>query len=100
MILLTLVFFFFSFLDQLISNDKFKSSEHRVLANNGPGPRVSVACFFTTGLMPSSKVYGPIKELLSEDNPPKYRETTITEYSLHYNAKGLGAGSALLDFRL
>ncbi|KAL0368415.1 UNVERIFIED_CONTAM: 1-aminocyclopropane-1-carboxylate oxidase3 [Sesamum calycinum] len=84
----------------LISNDKFKSSQHRVLANRG-GPRVSVACFFTTGLMPLTKLYGPIKELLSEeDNPPKYRETTVREYSLHYNAKGIGGTSALSDFRL
>lgn len=84
---------------QLISNDKFKSSQHRVLANR-TGPRVSVACFITTGLMPSSKLYGPIKELLSEEDPPKYRETTVTEYSLHYNSKGIGGASALLDFRL
>lgn len=84
---------------QLISNDKFKSSQHRVEANLA-GPRVSVACFFTTGLMPSSKLYGPIKELLSEEHPQKYRETTVREYSLHYNAKGLGGTSALLDFRL
>ncbi|KAK4492272.1 hypothetical protein RD792_003075 [Penstemon davidsonii] len=85
---------------QLISNDKFKSSQHRVLANH-IGPRVSVACFFTTGLLPSSKLYGPINELTSEENPPKYRETTVREYSLHYNAKGLGGtDSALLDFML
>ncbi|KAK1284258.1 hypothetical protein QJS10_CPB21g00373 [Acorus calamus] len=32
---------------QMISNDRFKSSEHRVLAN-AIGPRVSVACFFRT----------------------------------------------------
>ncbi|KAG8373158.1 hypothetical protein BUALT_Bualt12G0142000 [Buddleja alternifolia] len=83
----------------LISNDKFKSSQHRVLANS-KGPRVSVACFFTTGLMPTSKIYGPIKELISEENPPKYRETTVREYSLHYNAKGLGNSSALLDFKI
>ncbi|XP_051152941.1 1-aminocyclopropane-1-carboxylate oxidase homolog 3-like [Andrographis paniculata] len=85
---------------QLISNDKFKSSQHRVLAHCAATARVSVACFITTGLMPSTKLYGPIKELLSEDNPPKYRETTVREYSLHYNAKGLGGTSALLDFRL
>ncbi|PIN16401.1 Iron/ascorbate family oxidoreductase [Handroanthus impetiginosus] len=84
---------------QLISNDKFKSSQHRVVANHA-GPRVSTACFFTTGLMPSSKVYGPIKELLSEQNPPNYRQTTVRDYSLHYNAKGLGRTSALLDFRV
>ncbi|CAI9775959.1 unnamed protein product [Fraxinus pennsylvanica] len=84
---------------QLISNEKFKSSQHRVLANKA-GPRVSVASFFTTGLAPSTKIYGPIKELLSEDNPPKYKETSVREYSLHYNAKGIGGTSALLDFRL
>lgn len=82
---------------QLISNDKLKSSQHRVVANL-TGPRVSVACFFTTGLMPSPKLFGPIRELVSEENPPRYRDTTVRDYSLHYNAKGIGGSSALLDF--
>lgn len=84
---------------QLVSNDKLKSSQHRVVAKRDD-PRVSVACFFTTGLMPSSKLYGPIGELITEDDPPKYRQTTVTEYSIHYNTKGLGGTSALMDFRL
>eukprot|EP00258_Populus_trichocarpa_P049011 XP_024465030.1 1-aminocyclopropane-1-carboxylate oxidase homolog 1 [Populus trichocarpa] len=84
---------------QLISNDKFISVEHWVLANC-KGPRVSVACFFSTFLTPSPRFYGPMKELLSEENLPKYRETTVRDYCAHYNEKGLGRTSALLDFKL
>lgn len=84
---------------QLITNDRFKSVEHRVLANR-VGPRVSVASFFFTALQPSSKLYGPIKVLISEDNPPKYRETTVRDYVAYFNEKGLDGSSALLHFRL
>jgi hypothetical protein len=59
-----------------------------------------VASFFCTALQPSSKLYGPIKELLSEDNPPKYRETTVRDYVAYFNEKGLDGTSALLHFRL
>lgn len=86
-------------LSQMLSNDRFKSGEHRVLANH-KGPRVSVPSFFGTGLNAASRLYGPIKELCSEDDPPKYRPTTVRDYFAHFNAKGLDGTSALLHFKI
>nr|XP_043626964.1 1-aminocyclopropane-1-carboxylate oxidase homolog 3-like [Erigeron canadensis] len=85
---------------QLITNDRFISSQHKVLANK-VGPRVSVASFFTTGRSTElSKVFEPIKELLSENNPAKYRTTTTKEYIDHYLRKGHDGTSALLHFKI
>ncbi|KAH0467007.1 hypothetical protein IEQ34_004245 [Dendrobium chrysotoxum] len=84
---------------QLITNDKFKSVEHRVRTSK-IGPRVSVACFFTTHLYPFERRYGPIKELLSERNLPKYKDITVREYVTLYNSKGLNGKSALDNFKL
>ncbi|XP_062109298.1 1-aminocyclopropane-1-carboxylate oxidase homolog 1-like [Humulus lupulus] len=84
---------------QLVSNDRFRSVEHRSFVNN-KGARVSVASFFSTHTLPTSKLFGPIKELLSENNPPKYRATTVKEYVSHYHAKGLDGTSALDHFRI
>ena len=82
---------------QLISNDKFKSVTHRVLANQ-VGPRISVACFFGPQQL-GNRLYGPLKELLSDDNPPLYREILVREYLAHYASKGISK-SALAHFRL
>ncbi|KAK6161348.1 hypothetical protein DH2020_004729 [Rehmannia glutinosa] len=84
----------------LISNDKLKSVEHRVLVSRS-GPRISVAGFFgrdTCGV--NSRVYGPIKEMLSEDNPPKYRAITIREYTSYVRARGVDGTSALQNLKL
>ncbi|KAK4776234.1 hypothetical protein SAY87_024195 [Trapa incisa] len=84
---------------QLISNDLIKSVEHRVLANR-IGPRISVAFFFTHHQSRTARLYGPIKELLSDSNPAIYRDITCEEYVSHYKKRGLGGQSALTPLRL
>lgn len=59
---------------------------------NKVGPRISVACFVSTDLQ-RNRVYGPIKELLSEDTLPLYKETAVRDYAIHYNSKGLATGT-------
>lgn len=84
----------------MISNDNLRSVEHKVVANE-KGPRFSVACFFSTSLaVPSTKVYGPIKELLSDDNPPRYIETTLHDYIQHSFSKGFDGVPRLLHLKL
>ncbi|MED6216111.1 hypothetical protein PIB30_004597 [Stylosanthes scabra] len=64
---------------QVITNDKFISAKHRVLAQK-IGPRVSVAMFLRQHVQEESpRMYGPIKELLTEENPAIYKEMNMTD---------------------
>ncbi|XP_059632374.1 1-aminocyclopropane-1-carboxylate oxidase homolog 1-like [Cornus florida] len=82
---------------QIISNNKFESVEHRVLANR-IGPRISVACFFRA-FAASSKLYGPIEEMISEEIPPVYREFLVSEYITNFHSKPIDT-SGLDHFKL
>ncbi|KAK2966109.1 hypothetical protein RJ640_001523 [Escallonia rubra] len=79
-----------------VSNDKFKSNKHRVLANR-IGPRISVPCFLN-GPVPSSKLYGLIKELISEGNPTPYREVQLDKYIAKFLSTGLDEYQGLDDY--
>ncbi|GAB4850937.1 hypothetical protein Ancab_039920 [Ancistrocladus abbreviatus] len=83
---------------QLVSNDKLKSVVHRVQPKK-VGPRISVAAFFrAVGNNP--RLLGPIKEILSEDNPPLYGDCTTKEYLDAYLATGQDGTPALDKFKL
>ncbi|KAI3749504.1 hypothetical protein L2E82_20118 [Cichorium intybus] len=84
---------------QLITNDKFKSVEHRVRSAR-IGPRISAACFFYPSIANNSKPYGPINELVEEMGAPIYRETGHKEYMAYYREKGLDGTSSLPFFKL
>ncbi|XP_021291268.1 1-aminocyclopropane-1-carboxylate oxidase homolog 1-like [Herrania umbratica] len=86
---------------QLMTNNKFISVYHRVLAKT-VGPRISIASFFRTYIQPDNalRMYGPIKELLSEENPPLYKETNVVDYFKFKHVKGVEGTSALAHFKL
>ncbi|KAF8049673.1 hypothetical protein N665_2151s0001 [Sinapis alba] len=83
---------------QLVTNDKFVSVEHRVMANGSKQPRIAVSSFFVHPPT-SASVYGPIKELLSEENPPKYRETPAG-YSNHFVPRQRVGNNSLSHLRI
>ncbi|XP_078169990.1 1-aminocyclopropane-1-carboxylate oxidase homolog 1-like [Carex rostrata] len=67
------------------SNDKLKSTEHHVLASKR-GPRISVATFIAPDFS-DKKPFGPLKMLLSDENPPIYQEFLMADYVEAYFSK-------------
>ncbi|XP_047337009.1 1-aminocyclopropane-1-carboxylate oxidase homolog 1-like [Impatiens glandulifera] len=82
---------------QILSNDKFKSVDHRVVASY-VGPRISTACFFN-GVADPPKVYGPIKELIFDGDLPLYKEFTVKDYIIKFFSRSIGE-SGLDQFRM
>ncbi|XP_051127866.1 1-aminocyclopropane-1-carboxylate oxidase homolog 1-like isoform X2 [Andrographis paniculata] len=80
---------------QLVSNGKFRSVMHRVVANR-EGPRISAA-YFLSGPYEENKVYGPIEELISEESPAIYREVHLRDYIQKFLSVGLDENLGL-DF--
>lgn len=82
----------------LVSNGRFRSNKHRAIANN-IGPRITVACFIG-GPVDEDRVYGPLPELISEENPRQYRNVTLSEYMSKFRTTALGEYRALDYYKL
>lgn len=84
-------------MSQIISNEEYKSADHRVLANSSGEPRVSVAVF----LNPSNreKMFGPLPELTSAEKPALYRNFTLNEFLSRFFKKELDGKSLTNYFR-
>ncbi|XP_039163316.1 1-aminocyclopropane-1-carboxylate oxidase homolog 4-like [Eucalyptus grandis] len=82
---------------QIMSNDEYKSGDHRVLANPSQEPRVSIAVFFYPNN--HEKEFGPFPELVSSDKPAAYRQFTFDEYMRRFFTKGLDGKSLINYFR-
>ncbi|QHN77157.1 uncharacterized protein DS421_19g650200 [Arachis hypogaea] len=64
---------------QLITNDKFMSAKQRVLAQK-VGPQVSTSCSLRKHVQDECpRMYGLIKELVIEENPPIYKEIKMLD---------------------
>ncbi|XP_030448054.1 1-aminocyclopropane-1-carboxylate oxidase homolog 4-like [Syzygium oleosum] len=82
---------------QILSNDEYKSVDHRVLANPSREPRVSIAVFCN----PSDREnqFGPLPELVSSDKPAAFRQFTFSEYMTRFFTKELDGKSLINYFR-
>ncbi|XP_076947213.1 1-aminocyclopropane-1-carboxylate oxidase homolog 11-like [Bidens hawaiensis] len=80
---------------QMMSNDEYKSAQHRVLANPSEGARVSIATFFNPSIR--DKLYGPFPELVSTTKPAVYREFVYEDYMRRFFTKELD-GKTLTNF--
>ncbi|KAJ9563967.1 hypothetical protein OSB04_009127 [Centaurea solstitialis] len=83
---------------QIMSNDKYKSVMHRVLANPVEGARVSIAVFFRPSIL--QNLYGPFPELISAEKPAAYREFTCEEYITRFFKKELNEKSLPNFYRI
>ncbi|CAI8605451.1 unnamed protein product [Vicia faba] len=80
---------------QIISNEEYKSADHRVLANSSNEPRVSIAVFLIPGNR--EKLFGPLPELTSAEKPALYRNFTLNEFMTRFFKKELD-GKSLTNF--
>ncbi|GMI97614.1 hypothetical protein like AT1G06620 [Hibiscus trionum] len=84
---------------QIVSNDKFKSVNHRVLAGR-MGPRTSAPCFFVPAAALKDKPYGPAEQLVSAEDPAIYKATSFHQYYPYFRLNGRDGRLVLPHFKI
>ncbi|KAL9242752.1 hypothetical protein vseg_016721 [Gypsophila vaccaria] len=84
---------------QMVSNDVYKSGEHRVYANPLTQSRVSVPVFFNPAVT-SDILYGPLPELVTPEKPALYKQFTISDMTAKFLKKELKDKTMTSYFRL
>ena len=69
---------------QIMSNDKYKSIEHRAIADRSKN-RVSIPFFVNPG---SDATIGPPPEVLASGETPLYKNVVYSDYFKHFVSKG------------
>lgn len=72
---------------QVISNDEYKSGEHRVYANPFRKPRISITTFFSPGI--PDNICGPLPELVSPQRPALYQQHKFSDVINNFYSKEL-----------
>ncbi|KAJ0039171.1 hypothetical protein Pint_22378 [Pistacia integerrima] len=83
---------------EIMSNDEYRSVEHRVFANPSQEPRISVAVFFNPG--DKDSLCGPFPELISPEKPAVFRPFTYMDYMRRFFTKELDGKSLVNYYRL
>ncbi|KAL3751189.1 hypothetical protein ACJRO7_012070 [Eucalyptus globulus] len=80
-----------------MSNDEYKSMDHRVLVNPNQEPCVSVAVF--CNLSNRENEFGPFPEIISLDKPAAFWQFNLNEYMRRFFTKELEGKSLINYFR-
>ncbi|CAN6298280.1 unnamed protein product, partial [Urochloa humidicola] len=65
---------------KVVSNDEYKSVEHRVVIKSKQDARVSIALFFNPAKRGHSDSFGPLPELVTAERPAEYGNSTFFEF--------------------
>jgi hypothetical protein len=64
----------------MVSNDEYKSVEHRVQIRSSEDAAVTVAVPFNSVERDGCDLLGPLPELITAESPQRYRSFTMTEF--------------------